>query len=102
MKEFYTFLLNLYKTLKGSIFANLSRICLIGGIALLGVTPWWDEIIKSFIEKEFDIKINQNPNTTYGGLLILSSFIFAYIEYKAIQKKPYLKLLQKQLKKMHF
>jgi hypothetical protein len=95
MKEFYTFLLNLYKTLKGSIFANLSRICLIGGIALLGVTPWWDEIIKSFIEKEFDIKINQNPNTTYGGLLILSSFIFAYIEYKAIQKKAISEALAK-------
>ena len=88
MKEFYTFLLNLCKTLKGSIFANLARICLTGGITLLGVTPWWDGIIKSFFEEKLNIEIHQNFNTTYSGLLlIVLTVIFAYIEYNAMQKK---------------
>lgn len=96
MKDFFDFLIQLFRIWKGSLFATLARCCITLGALSLSTSPWWDTIAVAIIEYTFKQKIETNLNFIGGLILLILGLVFAIMEYKTITKKAISDDLAKQ------
>lgn len=87
MDNFFKFLIDLLKVLKGSLFSNSAKFCISSGVILLGASPWWDTIAAATVEKILNHKVETNFNFIGGIILLIFGLVFAFMEYKNLQKR---------------
>ena len=82
------FILKIIKLLKPEFYNKLTWSVVIAGLALMG-TPFWEEIISSVLNKEYNLNLAPGGNTPWGFSLVIAGLLYHLISNSLLQFVEY-------------